>query len=649
MERAGTGDAVPSADKGVARGIRDYLGTLFGYSGAGAGAAVCILILQGLTQGAGILMLIPMLRFAGLAGDGGDGGDGGGAALASTLFEKAGWTPDLFNVLLVYVLIVAFHALLNFAQGVLNTRIQQGYTRFLRNRLYEAVVRAGWLFLARIRPSDLTQILTTTIRKVGIGTHSFLNLLGSGVILAVHVLLSFVMAPVMAGVVTLCAGGMLLLLRPLNRKALELGTAMHETNRGIFEVVTEYLGGMKIAKSLGGEARHIESFQNAASTSEREQVRFATIRAASAGLSTVGAVVCIACLFYVAVELVELAPARLFVLLYLFSRILPRVSALHQNYQQIVNMLPAFSAVMEMMERCRAAAEFVPRNRGARLPLVEGIAFSGVSFGYGEGREGFVLEGLDVFIPARSTTAIVGPSGAGKTTFADLVMGLMPPTLGEIRVDGLLLTEERLQGWRKAVGYVPQDTFLFNDTIRANLLWARPDADEAQMRQALDVAAALDFVTALPEGLDTVVGDRGARLSGGERQRIALARALLRSPDLLLLDEAASALDVENERRIQEAVDRLKGERTILVIAHRLETVRAADYILVMEAGGLVESGTWESLSRLKNGRFRAMLRAGAGGFPDAGQAPREGGAPWAGKAPDRGRTRKNGPTDMKQ
>jgi ATP-binding cassette subfamily C protein len=204
-------------------------------------------------------------------------------------------------------------------------------------------------------------------------------------------------------------------------------------------------------------------------------------------------------------------------------------------------------------------------------------------------------------------TAIVGPSGAGKSTLADLMMGLLAPDEGVVLIDALPLSGKHLHAWRRSVGYVPQENFLFHDTIRTNLQWAKSDATESEMRRALESAAALDFVTALPSGLDTVVGDRGVRLSGGERQRIALARALLRNPNLLLLDEATSSLDSENERRIQQAVERLHGDITVVVIAHRLSTVSRADQVVLLDEGKVVETGTWQELMQRPNGRIRAF------------------------------------------
>ena len=189
-------------------------------------------------------------------------------------------------------------------------------------------------------------------------------------------------------------------------------------------------------------------------------------------------------------------------------------------------------------------------------------------------------------------------------------MGLISPNEGSILIDGEKFGPERMRAWREQIGYVPQDTFLFNDTVKSNLLWASPDAKEDKINQTLRLAAAEEFVNSLPKGLDSILGDRGVLVSGGERQRIALARALLRKPSLLILDEATSSLDSENEKRIQNAIEKLHGQMTILVISHRLSTIRGADIIHVVEEGRLVESGTWDELISKENGRFHAFCKA---------------------------------------
>lgn len=238
------------------------------------------------------------------------------------------------------------------------------------------------------------------------------------------------------------------------------------------------------------------------------------------------------------------------------------------------------------------------------------IELRGVSFSYNKDQGSYALCEVDLAVPARRMTAVVGPSGAGKSTLADLIMGLISPDTGTVLIDGAPLAGELLHVWRQSIGYVPQETFLLHDTIRSNLLWAQPDASGEDLWRALRLAAADDFVSQTPNGLDTVIGDRGVRLSGGERQRIALAQALLRKPSLLLLDEATSSLDAENERCIQEAIEQLDGELTIVLIAHRLSTIRRSDRIVVLDHGRVVETGNWGELAVRPNGRFRALMQA---------------------------------------
>ncbi|HET6762469.1 MAG TPA: ABC transporter ATP-binding protein, partial [Longimicrobiaceae bacterium] len=321
---------------------------------------------------------------------------------------------------------------------------------------------------------------------------------------------------------------------------------------------------------------------------------------------TVGSVVLLALATWVALGWMHLPVGVALLLVFVFSRLVPRLATLQQQWQMAAHEMPARRAVLELAARCEAERETLG-VAGEPIDLRRGVRFQDVRFGY-EGREP-VLRGLTLEIGARRTTALVGTSGAGKTTVADLLMGLATPTGGRIVLDDTPLSEEVLRTWRGEIGYVAQDTVLFHDTVRANLLWARPDATPQDVDDALRAAAA-DFVAALPQGLDTVIGDRGVRLSGGERQRLALARALLRRPALLILDEATSALDPESERRILDAVEGLHGRTTILLITHRLATVRTADVIHVLDGGVVVESGRWGELATRDGGRFRTMWDA---------------------------------------
>jgi ATP-binding cassette, subfamily B, bacterial len=235
------------------------------------------------------------------------------------------------------------------------------------------------------------------------------------------------------------------------------------------------------------------------------------------------------------------------------------------------------------------------------------ISFETVDFAYPGARRP-ALQSVTVDIPAGATVAIVGPSGAGKTTLANLLLRFWDPSAGYILIDGVDLRDFVLDHLRGRVSLVSQDTYLFNDSLRANVALARPDADEKAIYTALDQAALSEFVMSLPEGLDTRVGERGVQLSGGQRQRVAIARAFLKNAPTLVLDEATSHLDAVSEAQVRSALDALMRERTTIVIAHRLSTVRNADFLVVLDRGRVVETGTHAQLVA-RNGLYARLIR----------------------------------------
>ncbi|MGH7865057.1 MAG: ATP-binding cassette domain-containing protein, partial [Candidatus Binataceae bacterium] len=313
-------------------------------------------------------------------------------------------------------------------------------------------------------------------------------------------------------------------------------------------------------------------------------------------------------LFIVAVRLLDVPPASLLILLAMFTRLMPRFLSGHHNYRSVVNSLPSFTNVMELEAGCVGAAE--PSDEPHEpVAFHREVRLDDLEFAY-PGGGAAVVRGVSLVIPAGGIVALVGPSGAGKSTVVDLAMALISADSGAVSVDGVVIDHRHACGWRERIGYVAQETFMFHDSIGQNLRWARPDASDDDLWRALELAAASAFVRALPNGLDSVVGDRGILLSQGERQRLALARALLRRPALLVLDEATNSLDSDNENRILGAIQRLRGELTVLLVAHRLSTVRWADLIYVVEQGAVVESGAWDDLCGRPDGRFRALWEA---------------------------------------
>jgi ATP-binding cassette subfamily C protein len=285
---------------------------------------------------------------------------------------------------------------------------------------------------------------------------------------------------------------------------------------------------------------------------------------------------------YFAFRLMQADLEALMVLMLLAWRSLVRVGNLQTYYQELARYESAFRSLRSAIEKAKAAEE---KDSGSSIPLLsDTITFHNVTFSYGEEE---ILKNVSLRIAARSFTSIVGASGSGKTTIADLVVGLVRPDSGEVYIDRLPMSEVNLKAWRSKIGYVPQETLLFHDTVFTNVTLGDPNLSRDDVERSLRSAGAWEFVDALPEGMDTRVGERGGRLSGGQRQRIALARALARNPELLILDEVTSALDPASEAQIADRLKELRGKVTILAISHQQAFVDAADEIYVVDRGSI--------------------------------------------------------------
>jgi len=567
--------------------------------------ALCLMIGLSTMEGISLLMLVPLLQLVGLNVQ--EGSIGRLAEFISSIFSAIGIRPTLITVLSVYIFIVIVHSLLRRWETSVSLSLEYEFVVRLREKLYQAIANTNWLFFAGNRVSDFTHALTIEMERIGAATYYILNLLATGIVAIVYILFALKLSAMMTGLVFFCGIALLFFLKRKTKIAHETGEGLSEAMSGLYNAISEHLHGMKTAKSYGVEERHIEIFGRLA-----EQVRYMYTQAVQNQAEVnywfnVGSVIILSVILFVSLQVLSIPTAGLLLLLFLFARVMPKFSSIQQSFQSFINMLPSFNRVMEMQRRCEEASE-VETPEYEKIDIGHGIKFDKVSFSYDDNVP--IIKDLDITIKAGQTTAIIGPSGAGKTTIADLLMGLIVPNEGSILIDEKEFIPERMKAWRKQIGYVTQDTFLFNDTARANLLWASPGSSEEEINRSLRYAAAEEFVNSLPKGLDSILGDRGVLVSGGERQRIALARALLRKPSLLILDEATSSLDSENEKRIQNAIEKLHGQMTILVISHRLSTIRDADMIHVIEDGRLVESGTWDELLAKGDGRFRALHKA---------------------------------------
>ena len=466
----------------------------------------------------------------------------------------------------------------------------------LRNDLYNAVLRRSVAFFQRYTTGSLLSTLVNDIERVQIAMSSVLS----------DFLQQF-FTLVFTAVVVVIAGGQLAwillgFVAVIFVSARKIGRGVRKTTRGgqdkladIQNILHETLTGNRIVKAFGMEAWEMGRFRRAARRLMRANMKSISVQAISSPLMDALGSVAIALLLLIGRDRIVkhhmTAGSFLTFLIAVFTLYDPvrKFAVFYNSFQQAIG---ASEKIFQFLDE----QDEVPEKAGAlALPeFCEQIQFRGVEFAY-QDEDDFsakpVLRGIDLSVRRGEVIAIVGTSGSGKSTLVNLIPRFFDPTAGLIEIDGHDLREVKVSSLRRLMGTVTQETILFNDTVRNNIAYGHPDVPMERVEAAAHAALAHEFVSRMPDGYNTVIGERGFRLSGGERQRLAIARAILKNAPILILDEATSALDAESESLVQQALGNLMADRTVFVIAHRLSTVRRADRILVIEAGRIVETG----------------------------------------------------------
>lgn len=558
--------------------------------------AVGLTVLGAATEAFGLLLLVPLIVVAGVV----DGSDSSLTDGIASALDTIGIPFTLGWMLAVYVVLVAVRAGIGWARTIVTAKLQYQFVDGLRLRLFDAIARADWTFHLRQRNSDVSHVITSDVNRVQSGTHVVLDLLGRTIATIGYLLVAIRLSVPTTLLALVMLGVIVALLWPTVSRSRRLGAQQTQFGRRSFGDQSEFLEALKIAKSHGNEDRHVTAYRRSVEELRSTVMSHQRVTARSSAVMTTTIAASVAVLAWVAVTRFDTPGPELLALIAVISRLAPMASTGLSRAQQVSNMLPAYGNGLRLLDEALRSAE--PRSDDrVGVPFTTALELDNVSFSYSADRR--VLDQVSLRVEPGSTVALIGASGAGKTTTVDVVLGLLTPTAGDVLIDGRPLDEYGLATWRRQIAYVPQETFLFHDTLRANVLWACHDEiTDDELHSIVDAAALGGVIDRLPNGLDTMVGDRGHRLSGGERQRVALARALARRPSMLVLDEATSALDEANERAVQAAIDNLHGRVAMLVIAHRLSTIRAADEIVVLESGRVVDRGTWAQLSAA--GRF---------------------------------------------
>jgi subfamily B ATP-binding cassette protein MsbA len=604
--------------------------------------------LASVLDGVTVVLLIPLLQHL--------FGSAGSLVATSTPLEQlvnstlapllGGVSPGSATVRLV--LLLAAGLLLkngfSYLSGIISVQIQEGVVRDLRAQLFRHLLRLDLGFLQQMRGGQLvarvTQDADAAKGAVSAGLASFFqNLVVIVTTVGVLTQISWrltLLALATAPVLLFAVRRVLSRLRRLSRARADEAGEMTAT-------VTERLAAIKLIRTYDGTEREATRFHDQANRYRRKAIRTQSLATLTSPLTEVfgGALLVLLIVAGAAPAFTggSLSPEALMVFLVAALKLMAPLKGITQVPNQMAMALASAERVFEVLDR--PEPEVDPPQ--AQLATFERDAvFESVWFRYPDGLAGgwtdrqrrgkrrsprakrespetsppghhtaeeWVLQDISFSLPKGAVVALVGPSGGGKTTLADLLPRLHDPVRGRILLDGVPLTQLGRSSLRAMIGVVGQEALLLNDTVRANIAYGRPAASAEAIEAAARAANAHGFISRLPEGYDTLVGERGARLSGGQRQRIAIARALLKDPPLLILDEATSALDTESERLVHEAIDRLMQARTVLVIAHRLSTVRHADLILVLEQGQIVERGSHAELLA-RRGRYHDLYHS---------------------------------------
>ena len=402
--------------------------------------------------------------------------------------------------------------------------------------------------------------------------------------------------------VTLAAGfGLPFLI--LNKLSYRLGKGNTRTYNIAIGILNETIQSARIILGFGRQKharkRYLDAFSDHMNVSIKSQTLKAAVPLLFSPFGMLAVIVALGMSIENGANLAELAAV-----MWSLLTAMPIISTLLQANVSINNFLPSYDQLVELRSKAEKYREVDGDIEYKNLN--SGIRLNNVNFSYPSCRN--TINNLNMYIPKGGVIALVGESGSGKSTVTDLILGLQEPSSGEILINDVSLLKYKKNSFRQRIGYVPQDPILFHSTIRENLLWSCPGSSDKELWKALRMANAELFVKGFPEGINTVVGERGVRMSGGQRQRVALARALLRKPDFLILDEATSALDTESEKMIQESIDNLSHNISILIVAHRLSTIKNASLVYVMKSGSVIESGSYIQLSSKEDSILSGMI-----------------------------------------
>lgn len=569
---------------------------------------VSFMLLSGALEGLGLSMLFPILARFGV----GHSGEGALQQVVDRALAAMGIPDDLGVLLAVTVTVLLLQVLFQTVRAWMEADCQTRYTEFWQRRLFAAFIGAEWRFLTEGTAASRVNAIVNEAARVNSAFYLYVQMATAAIFITVYAAIAVAASWQLVAFIAAFGAITYWVMRPLSLRASRIGERLGKVNEAVQHRASEFLHSAKLIKVTGSEDLAQEQY-NAAVRDFRLSYRQASFhpKLVLALYMAVGYAM-LGFGLWGAISHLKVGPASILVSVYVSLRLYVQVTNFQQLRHGFLVSIPAFRTLRQEVAAAEAVAERL--HEGDNLPAGPAdIVLDSVSVDYGTTR---ALDAVSLHIGRGEVLGITGPSGAGKSTLVDVIAGLVRGSEGTVRIDGIPIDAVALHDWRKSIGYVGQETVLLNASIRTNIAWGNR-ADDSDIERAASAANIHDFIMSLPAGYQTEVGDRGVRLSGGQRQRLGLARALVGTKRLLILDEATSALDSESEQAIARAIAALHGSVSILIVAHRLSTLRDTTRIVVLECGQVVDVGPFNELTK-RNGAFARLWRLQQGTAADA-------------------------------
>ena len=508
-------------------------------------------------------------------------------------------SPDrqILVLLICVVLSIILKNLTSYANAVTSGILTRRFTSSLRKEGFRLLLDVDIQYFSQKKLGELLNYINAEVGRVSSAIRSVINIIISGITIFVFLLILVSLS----WKLTLFSFAILGLIAFVNqfviRFAKAVGKELSLVSSAYSSRAIELLSGIRLIKSVANEDNEYESINHLINRREqaefKSQLAFSAIAPANETLGVIAVILLVIVGKQLYADDIDAFASLLLTYLFVLTRMIPSIGKLNGARNQLANFSESIYIVESFLNRKNKP---IMQSQGKEfLGLRNSIQFRHLWFQYPES-DTWSLKDINVTLEKGETLALVGASGAGKSTLADLLARFYDPSKGALEIDGIDLREFDIQLFRRKIGIVSQETFLFNTSVRQNIKYGCASATDDEIYEAAKKANALEFIQDLPQGFDTLIGDRGTRLSGGQRQRIAIARALLQNPEILILDEATSALDTISEKLVQEALEELSQSRTVLVIAHRLSTIKRANKIAVLDQGSIVEVGNHEEL-----------------------------------------------------